>query len=134
MLYEPTEEQRRGDAPTCAGGEWILEDGMKVTAQVYNCYFGGGEAIDTDGDGKVDTAVKAEFNLQGFIFFLWGLYMPVLKVIDACGPGFDSAEDAPRLFEAYFKKIKHFDCLQSEFGKLFLRRIPDCLNYSWPEP
>ena len=118
-----TDEQWRGDASYNKGSEWMLEDGSIERADNYVCFFGGGEVV----SGKL---ALADFLIGSIKFMITGLIYPTLSITTLTS-GFNSDTHSPKLFDTHYRKYLEASPFRSEIGKLFIERIPDCLDYSF---
>ncbi len=132
-IANATCEQYSGYEPSGTGSEWIIDTkGTEQVSNLWRCYFGGGETIDIDGDGVQDTLVKGEINIGEYCYFLCGLVKPVFTITNvSAGIFLNSERDSGKVFEQYFQKHLNNVCFQNTFGKLFIKRISECLDYKF---
>lgn len=132
-IANATPEQYSGYEPHGKGSEWIIDTkGTKQISNLWRCYFGGGETIDIDGDGVQDTLVKGEVNIGEYCYSMYGLVKPVLTITNAfAGIYLNSERDSGKVFEQYFRKHLNKEHFQNTFGKLFIKRISECLDYKF---
>lgn len=130
-----TDEQWNGDAPYGKGDMWKI-GGELLTGDRYVIYCGGGEVVN-------GVAAKADIKItlgayNSIQFWAFGAVDPHIRVVHikvsdggkATQDTFDSWTDAPRIFDAKYKKYLIRDEFKTEFGRLFIKTIKRALNYS----
>lgn len=129
--YPIDDECWNGEKPHCKGSDWRLEDGTIQTGKRYDCWFGGGETIIIN---EQEIIVKGEIKIQSndTLFIFYGLNSPWILISSIPKNIYlKSEQNNPSLLAQEIRKAMKTEPFQSHFGKLFLARVPEVLNYSF---
>ena len=133
--YDAPYEHWTGQQPACEGSIWQLSPGVMQSARRFEAWFGGGDVLDADQDGVLDTLVSADVTIHGTHYVLYGLHYPTLHITDVVRKVYLRSEaDAPALLAKEIDAIKSPEFRACRFGRLFFARIGDCLNFTYTPP
>ena len=122
-----TPEQLRGDEPVSKGKLYYnYQTDEIVMFDRYSSEWGGGEIV----EGR---CVEAVFTVNKYHFLFLGYNDKRLIISKNHMLQYDSTDCAPQICEGILKKVRKHEFFDGYFGKMFLKRLPDVLNYMLPE-